>query len=342
MNDFMTRFGSLTLDAQGRIRAARRAGAEAGISLRKRRAWFDGVPMTRAQWESLTNIETALRTVWLDQIQPDTTLMGLYDVETSQRAQEKNLGYGGLGDVPEYTGTLKFDGFEELFPATYLHKEYAKGIALERKLVDDEEYGVMRQRAQLSGLAFDRTVQKHAAVIFNTAFDTSAITGPDGKALCATDHPHSPSDVTPQSNRGVEPLSHDSVRTTKELMRRFQDSEGNPLNVMPDTLVVPIELEDAARVIVESTQRSGVANNDINTQRGYNIVTSPFLMTDANNWFLIDSRLARLWLHWYWRIRPEFTTDPTSDFNLVLRFRGYMRYVYGFDHWAWIYGHVVS
>lgn len=32
--------GQVNIDAQGRVRTARRTGAEAGVSLRKRRAWY--------------------------------------------------------------------------------------------------------------------------------------------------------------------------------------------------------------------------------------------------------------------------------------------------------------
>jgi len=37
--------GQVHIDSRGRVRTARRSGAEAGVSLRKRRAWYDrGLP----------------------------------------------------------------------------------------------------------------------------------------------------------------------------------------------------------------------------------------------------------------------------------------------------------
>ncbi len=33
--------GQVHIDSRGRVRTARRSGAEAGVSLRKRRAWYD-------------------------------------------------------------------------------------------------------------------------------------------------------------------------------------------------------------------------------------------------------------------------------------------------------------
>ena len=61
-------------------------------------------------------------------------------------------------------------------------------------------------------------------------------------------------------------------------------------------------------------------------------------LTDANAWWLIDSQLAKLYLNWFDRVPLEFAMDPTSDFTLEARFRGYMRYSYGWSDWRWIYG----
>lgn len=297
-------------------------------------------PMRRDQFEQFTALEVALRTVFLDQMTSNDPLWTLYNVRSSARAVERNHGVSGMSDVPEYTGAIEYDSFEPLYRADYTHSEYAKGMAAERKLLDDDEYGVLARRAEMMGISFDRTATKHAASVFNNAF-SSSYTGPDSVALCSDSHPYSPTNSSTQDNAGTSALSHDAVIATRQAMMRFEDSKENPAVAMPDTLVVPIELVDTARVIVESTQRSGVANNDTNVNQGYNIVTSPFL-TDTNNWFMVDSRMARMYLNWFWRVRPEFAQDPTSDFNLQLRYRGYMRYSFGWDHWTWIYGHAVT
>jgi phage major head subunit gpT-like protein len=247
---------------------------------------------------------------------------------------------GGFGDVPEYTGTLEYDSFELLYRKTYEHTEYAKGMAVERKLIDDEEYGVMSQRTQLFGLAFDRKIYKDAASVFNNAFSSSYLGG-DNKALCASDHPYSPTNASTQSNVGTTALSYDAVLATERLMMGMVDSRGNALEVMPDTILVPVALKETALTIVNSPLKPGTPNNDANAAGGYRVVVSRYL-TDANNWFLIDSRLAKLYLNWFWRVKPEFEADPTGDFSLAARFRGYVRYAFGFDAYPWIYGHNVA
>lgn len=326
------------------LKAARRANAEAAVSLAQTRTWHGSTPMLREHFSSLTNASIVLRAVWTDQIRalaPGVGLLGeLFNVQDSNDAEENTLGIGGMGDVPEYKGTIEYDSFEPLFPARYIHKEYAKGIAIERKLIDDEKYGVIQDKVQRRGMEFDRTIEKHAASIFNNAFSSSYVGG-DAVALVSDSHPYSPTDAGTQDNKGALPLTHENVIATRIAMQRFKDSGGEILTVVPDRLVVPIELVPTAQVIVDSLQKSGTANNDTNVNRVYQISTSPFL-TDPNDWFLVDTRLAKMFLRWYWRVRPEWKTDPTSDFNLMLRFRGYMRYSFGWDHWAWIYGHQVA
>jgi len=71
------------------------------------------------------------------------------------------------------------------------------------------------------------------------------------------------------------------------------------------------------------------------------VVVDPYL-SDANNWFMIDSVMARQHLLWFNRVLPEIALDPASDFNLVANYRGYMRYSFGWDDARWIFGHAVT
>jgi hypothetical protein len=112
---------------------------------------------------------------------------------------------------------------------------------------------------------------------------------------------------------------------------------------MPDTILVPPELEETAYVATRTPQIVGSPNNDLNfvNSQGWKVVVWDYL-TDANNWFMIDSSLASLYLNWFDRVGLEFAADPTGDYNLEAKFRGYMRYSYGWSDWRWVYGHAVA
>lgn len=297
-----------------------------------------------ANWAEL--LEPGLRRIFFDAA--DTVINGsriptLFNVSGSTKAQEHDLSVGGFGDFDQYDGTIEYDDNDPLFKTTYTHVEYAKGIAVERKLVDDDQYNIINQRSRQLGIAAARTREKHGASVFINAF-SSSFTGGDGKPLAATDHPQSPSNSTNLSNKGTTALSYDAVISTRKAMREFADSKGELITVQPNLLLIPPELEDTANdIVMTMSGRPGTANHSTNFVRdaGISYLVWDYL-TDSNDWFLIDTGLASLYLNWFNRVPLEFAADPTSDYNLIARYRGYMRYSYGWSDWRWLYGHEVA
>lgn len=295
-------------------------------------------------WSQL--LEPGLRKIFFDAV--DAIVGGskiplMFNVAGSNKAQEHDLSVGGFGDFEEYKGAIEYDDNEQLFKVTYTPVQYVKGIAVERQLVDDDLYNIINQRPRQLGLAAARTREKHGASVFNLAFSATRLGG-DGVALCATNHPFSPSNASTQGNKGTTALSYDAVVATRKLMQAYEDSKGELVTVVPDVILIPPNLEDVANDIVKTmTGKPGTANNSNNFVReaGLSYVVWPYL-TDTNNWFMIDSGLSKLYLNWFNRVPLEFAADPTSDFNLVARYRAYMRYSYGWSDWRWVYGHEVA
>lgn len=288
-------------------------------------------------FQAFTNLAVALSALWQRRVINDSAIAELFNVRDSARAIERTKGLSNMALVPEYSGAIEYDDFDPLDLASYQHKEYARGIRVARTLVDDEEYGLITSMVEENALGFSRTMATHMTSVLNNAF-SSSYPGPDGKALCATNHS---SGAKPAfNNKGTSALAHDAVVTTRANMRKFKDEKGNVIQITPDTLIVPVDLESTADEIVNSVQRSDNANNAINANRRLTYVVDP-LLSDTNNWFLADSALARQYLRWWWRIRPEFLPDPKSDYDLEMRMRGYMRYSFGWDSHVWVYGHEV-
>lgn len=265
----------------------------------------------------------------------------LFNVATSQKAQEFDLGVGSFGNWDEYKGAIEYDDPEQGFKTTYTHVEFARGFTVERKLVDDDLYNIINQMPRKLGIGAMRKREVDAASVFNNAF-SSGFVGGDNVVLCGS-HPYSPSNASTQSNAGSTALSYDSVIATRKLMRAFKDDRGELIPINPDTLLVPPELENTAWEILESMGKPGTADNDGNYVRstGINLVVWDYL-TDANNWFMVDSQLAMMYLNWFDRVPLEFAADPTGTFNLQARYRGYMRYSYGWSDWRFVYGHAVA
>jgi phage major head subunit gpT-like protein len=294
------------------------------------------------QWAEL--LEPGLRSIFFKQVDALAAAAKaplFYNVQGSTMATEKALGAGGFGDWNEYKGAIEYDDFDQGYKTTFTHVEYVRGFKVERKLVDDDQYNIINTRPSGLALAAIRKREKSAADIFNNAFASGL--GADSQYLCDDAHPASPANTaTTQDNAGSSALSRDAIIETRRLMREFKDDRGELIQVMPDTLLVPPELEDEAYVFVGTPQKTGSADNDLNfvNAMGLRVVVWDYL-TDATNWFMIDSQLAKQHLWWFNRVPVEFALDPQSDFQLEAKFRGYMRFSLGFSSWEWIYGHSV-
>lgn len=274
----------------------------------------------------------------------------LFNVEGSETATEKSFGAGSLSSEGwnfEDTGRVQYDEHEKGFEKTYTHVEFAKGVVVERKLIDDNNTRIAFGDSRDLGDSAFRKREKSAASVFNNAFtsttndDGFSTLGADGKTLCADDHPRSAQDSTAFDNAGTSALSKSAVGSTRVAMSKFTDSTGDIMDVAADTILVPPDLEDTGLEITKSLLDPTSGNNAVNPQSGrYNLVVWHYL-TDTNNWFMLESFRAAQFLNWFNRIPLEFGAE--GDFDTFQRkYRAYMRYSYGWDDPRFIYGHNVT
>jgi hypothetical protein len=143
-------------------------------------------------------------------------------------------------------------------------------------------------------------------------------------------------------------LTYDNLVTIRRTMREYKDDRGELIPINPDLLLVPPELEETANRIV-NTKNGGSPQIPDQTNYADNLIQRVSMrvlvwdyLTDANNWFVIDSALAKRFLLWIDRVPLGFSMDPASDFNLVAKYRGYQRYSYGWSDWRFLYGNDVT
>lgn len=266
----------------------------------------------------------------------------LFNIVPSSKAQEHDLGFGTFGNWAEYKGAIEYDSADQGYKTTYTHAEFARGFTVERKLVDDDQYNIINKMPRMLATGAYRKREIDAASVFNNAF-SSSYTGGDGVSLCNDSHPLSPVNSDVVDNAGTTALSYSAVIATRKLMRSYVDDRKQLIPINPNLIIVPPELEDTAIEIVKTVGEPGTADNSVNVTRefGLNYVVWDYL-TDANNWFLVDSGLMKQFLNWFDRTPIEFAMDPSSDYMLKASYRGYMRYSYGWSDWRWVYGHAVT
>jgi hypothetical protein len=274
----------------------------------------------------------------------------LFGVRSTQLANEKVLGIGGIGSSGwnfEDTGRVIYDEPTKGFEETFTPHEFAHGIVVERKLIDDNRISEALDASGNLGDSAFRVREKAAANVFINAFSSATsetlddygtdTVGADSVALCSDAHDTSPQNGDNLTNEGTLSLTEANVSTTRQLHMAQVDMNGDLLNIMPDEILVPPELEDTALKILRSTQESASANNAINPQAGRFQVIVWHYLTDANSWFMLDSGLRRQHLRWYDRIPLEFGREQDFD-TFAAKWRAYMRFTLGWTDWRFVYG----
>jgi len=304
------------------------------------------MPLTAGNFPDL--LKPGLKRIFdIGMSRPRPIMEMLFGVESSTRFEEQYQGMGAQGLVPPFDGTVPYHDFDAGYRTDIRNYEFAMGVQVERRLVDDDQFGQIRRRASNMSDSFNNTIETDAANVFINGFTDSgtnrmgaSTNGADAVGLLSTAHPYSPANSgTTQANEATLALNIGNLDTTRQAMRNFTDDAGQLLGVNPDMLLVPPELERTATQLVSerAIYEPNSADYDVNMFSGRFRPVVWDRLTDPNAWFLIDSNLMKQHLIWQWRIRPEFSTAEDFD-GLTAKFRGYMRYGIGWTDWKWIYG----
>ncbi len=264
----------------------------------------------------------------------------VYDVKTSKKNKEfdfymgsmsnwsrfgdgSSSVYGGVGS--ENMPSINYQTVPKGSEITYTHEEFADGFAIERKFIDDEQYGVIEKMTKDLARAGRSKVEMDSAE-FMEAHLKGELTGYDGVPLFG-DHTALNGTYT-YNNKITDTLSPEGLKKAISMMRRVKDEAGKTILFTPDTLIVSPELEFTAKEILNSTQLAGGDLNNVNSLRNS---VKPFVwdyLTDSTSWFLVDSKRSEL--IFYWRVKPEFEKEKDFD-TKVHKWSGYMRYSYGYS-----------
>lgn len=262
----------------------------------------------------------------------------LFHVNTSTKQDEKDSAVSGFG-LMQVTGEGEQVDYEDpvqMYDVTYTHQKYTKGFKISEELYEDDQYNVMNKKPAALARSARRTAEASAANVFNRAFNTSYLGG-DGMPLLSVQHPRSDGG-TSQSNAsstGIT-LTETNLETARTAFREQLDDKGMRIQAMPKILLVPVNLEKQANIIINSTMRSGTADNDYNFYKGmFKIIAWEYLTLNDTMWFLLDPSLHEL--HWFWRIKPEFKQDTAFDTGMAL-FKTRARFSNGWSDWRGTWG----
>lgn len=226
------------------------------------------------------------------------------------------------------------------FKQEYLHQEYALGVQVDRKVYEDQRFGFFQQLGAQVGMSAMRTFEEQGAAVLNEAFSSTTYLAEDGLSLCNSAHLNVDAGNS-QDNAGTTALGYDAVGTTMTSMRKYTDYRGKKIMVEPNLIVVPTDLEQTAFEIVRSKGDPEEANLKANYYNGKVSALSWTYLTDATNWFMMDSAMMAQNLFWFWRMVLEIFGDGDA-WKGLRRIGGYFRSSHKAVDWRWIYGHEVA
>lgn len=271
----------------------------------------------------------------------------IFNMLTSSKNIEKDSSASGLSKMVQRSEaqSVTFEDPNQGYDVTYTHVIRSLGTSVSREMWEDDQHNTVTRLPRDLAISKVYTKEQVGADVFNYGFTAggggeAVFTSGDAKALFATDHPRTDGG-TAQSNYTTSDLNETSIETALVTMRATLNDKGQLAMVMPDTLLIPPALEKEAMILMESSQRVGTANNDVNPYKGkLNVVVWDYLGSAAGGsdtaWFILDSRRHKL--NWFTRV-DHGLEGPDWDFqNKVARWTIDCRWSVGFSDFRGAYG----
>lgn len=265
----------------------------------------------------------------------------LFDTYSSSKQYEEDIGITsfGMASVLPEGGAVSYDSERQGFITRYTHIEYALGFIITRIMVEDDQYNAVAQRRARS-LAFSmrQTKETVAANVYNRAFNSS-YTGGDGVSMINSAHPNVAGGTWSNQLAVAADFSEASLEQACIDIKNYTNDRGLKISVMPQKLILPVELEFEAERILKTTYRVGTGDNDINAINNMGkfpggVAINNYL-TDADAWFIRTN--APDGMKHFQRREDSFATDGDFDTDNA-KYKAAARYSFGWTDPRGVFG----
>ena len=265
----------------------------------------------------------------------------LFDTFSSRKNFEEDVSITSFGQAPvkpEGQG-VAYDTERQGFITRYSHVVRALGFIVTREMVEDDLYDVVAQK-RARGLAFSMRQSKEvqAANVYNRAFNSS-YAGGDGLELCSDAHVNISGGTWANELATSADLSEASLEQACIDIMKWTNDRGLQVSIMPECLIIPVDLAFEAERILKTPYRVGSADNDINAL--YTMGKFPkgvkvnHYLTDGNAWFLRTNSPEGM--KHFQRRALQFTIDNDFDTENA-KFKATERYSFGWTDPRGVYG----
>tara|TARA_R110002051_G_scaffold279525_1_gene340989 strand:- start:149 stop:1054 length:906 start_codon:yes stop_codon:yes gene_type:complete len=264
----------------------------------------------------------------------------IFDMESSERSFEEEVQLSGFGSAPVKSegSAIAYDTAQEAYTSRYNHETIAMGFSITEEAIEDNLYDSLSARyTKALARAMAYTKQVKAASVLNGGFD--AFTTGDGLFLLDTTHTRVDGGVNANMPAVAADLNETSLEAAVINIADFRDQRGLKIAARPVRLIIPPDSQFVATRILETQQRVGTADNDINALRNNGAIPDGYrvnhFLTDSDAWFLITDVPNGL----KGFNRAALATSMDGDFDTGnVRYKARERYSFGASDPLGIYG----
>lgn len=259
---------------------------------------------------------------------------GLFDTYSSGKAFEEDVNISGFGlaAVKPEGVAVAYDSMTQGWTTRYTHTEYGLGFVITNLMVADDQYMVVGQKkARALAFSMRQTKEVVAHNVYNRAFN-STYTGGDGLELLSTAHLNVASGTWQNELTNAQDLSEAALEEACIEISKWTNDRGLQINVRPQSLHIPTDLEFEANRILNSPLRVGTAENDLNALRYLSKfpggIHTHHYFTDTDAWFIRNK--CDDGMKYFERQGDEFAEDNEFE-TKNLKYQATARYSFGWS-----------
>ena len=266
-----------------------------------------------------------------------TTVTPLYtEVATVTPSTTDAETYAWLGDIPGMREWIGDREVQNLSASDYTikNKDFELTIGIDRNAIGDDKIGLFNPSIEMLGQSAAMHPDKLVFSLLKNGFNEKCF---DGKAFFSSEHMIGKSKV---SNKGTAKLSLDAYVAARAGMMSLTNSKGEPLDLIPNRLVVPPALEKAALDITEADFINGTRNTMQGTAKP---LVVPQLAGSDTAWFLLCTTRPIKPLIYQQRKKVKFVSKTNETDDNVFMSKTFLygadsRGNAGFGFWQMAYG----
>ena len=240
-------------------------------------------------------------------------------VPSSTKVEE----YKWLGKLPRMREWIGDRVIQNLgaYEYTIKNKDWEATVGVDRNDIEDDTIGIYTPLIESLSDSAAKHPDELLFKLFHLGFTEKCY---DGQPFFADEHKDGKEAA--QSNKAVKKLSHTTYAAARTAMMSLMDDQGEPLNIVPNLLVVsPANEEMGRKILVSET----LSNGETNTWKGTaELLMVPWLAGNPDEWFLLDTSKPVKPFIFQRRKPPQFIAmDSLDDQNVFMK----KEFLYGAD-----------